>query len=143
MEKQIILAICERLSEISSLRWIDAEEGQLNAERPAVAYPCCLVEMSYPQCEQLTPGKEQKVTVNIRLVIAFDSMGQTNMHAPEKVRNKAFERMDILQEIHNKLQWWDNKRMFFPLRRIQIGPTKRSDGIKVYEAVYRTMYIDV
>ena len=44
MDKEFFIAICDHLEkEVPELRWIDAEEGQLNnGERPAVAFPCCL-----------------------------------------------------------------------------------------------------
>lgn len=50
MNKEIFIAVCDRLkTEVPGLRWIDAEEGQLNTgERPAVAFPCCLIDISYP-----------------------------------------------------------------------------------------------
>lgn len=37
MNKEIFIAVCDRLkTEVPQLRWIDAEEGQLNTgERPA------------------------------------------------------------------------------------------------------------
>ena len=47
MNKEIFIAVCDRLkTEVPQLRWIDAEEGQLNTgERPAVAFPCCLIDI--------------------------------------------------------------------------------------------------
>ena len=52
MEKELFIALCDQLkNKVPELRWIDSDQGQLNvSERPPVAFPCCLVEMSYPQC---------------------------------------------------------------------------------------------
>lgn len=63
MNKEIFIAVCDRLkTEVPGLRWIDAEEGQLNTgERPAVAFPCCLIDISYPSCETHMGGR-QKIT---------------------------------------------------------------------------------
>ena len=55
MEKQIFTAVADRLKGVTAIRWIDADEGQLQAsERPPVAFPCCLIEMAYTSCTQLS-----------------------------------------------------------------------------------------
>ena len=79
MNKEIFIAVCDRLkTEVPGLRWIDAEEGQLNTgERPAVAFPCCLIDISYPSCETHMGGR-QKIKAQIQLRVAFQAGGSTN-----------------------------------------------------------------
>ena len=74
MNKEIFIAVCDRLkTEVPGLRWIDAEEGQLNTgERPAVAFPCCLIDISYPSCETHMGGR-QKINAQIQLRVAFQA----------------------------------------------------------------------
>ena len=74
MNKEIFIAVCDRLkTEVPGLRWIDAEEGQLNTgERPAVAFPCCLIDISYPSCETHMGGR-QKIKAQIQLRVAFQA----------------------------------------------------------------------
>ena len=51
MKKEIMKAVMDRIrQEIPALRWIDADEGQLDFQdsRPPVAFPCCLIELYYP-----------------------------------------------------------------------------------------------
>lgn len=142
MEKQIFMAVCDRLKQVDALRWIDADEGQLQAaERPPVSFPCCLVEMAYPSCEQLS-STDQRVSVRFRLTLAFDDIAPTNNHVPTAVRDKALRRLDVLQQVHETLQWWDNDRMFMPMRRVSVSPVRHAQGMKVYEATYETGYLD-
>ena len=76
MNKEIFIAVCDRLkTEVPGLRWIDAEEGQLNTgERPAVAFPCCLIDISYPSCETHMGGR-QKINAQIQLGWPFKPEG--------------------------------------------------------------------
>ena len=50
MKREYLNQVIETLKEeVPALRWIDADEGQLDFytdDRPPVAFPCCLVELS-------------------------------------------------------------------------------------------------
>ena len=125
MNKEIFIAVCDRLkTEVPGLRWIDAEEGQLNTgERPAVAFPCCLIDISYPSCETHMGGR-QKINAQIQL------------------REHALSCMDTLDKIHEALQWWNGGNLFNPMRRLRGAPEKRADGLKVYNVIYETEFMD-
>ena len=131
MNKEIFIAVCDRLkTEVPQLRWIDAEEGQLNTgERPAVAFPCCLIDISYPSCETHMGGR-QKIKAQIQVRVAFQSGGSTNAAAPKLVREHALRCMDTLDKIHEALQWWNGGNLFNPMRRLRGAPEKRADGLK-------------
>ena len=143
MNKEIFMTVCDRLkTEVPQLRWIDAEEGQLNsAERPSVAFPCCLIEIAYPSC-QTYMGGTQKINAQIQLKVAFEKAGSTHAAAPKLVREHALCRMDTLEKIHRTLQWWNGGNLFNPMRRIRCAPEKRADGLKVYDVTYETEFID-
>lgn len=143
MDKEFFIAICDYLEKkVPELRWIDAEEGQLNnGERPAVAFPCCLVDITYPSCETHMGGR-QKIKAQVQLKVAFSCQGQTNTTAPVKVREKALKRLDTLKDIHEALQWWNGDGLFNPLRRLRSVPEKRTDGLKVYNVTYETEFMD-
>lgn len=142
MDKELIIAICERLKDaVPQLRWIDIEEGQLDTEeRPAAAWPCAFVDIAYINCESGAAGK-QTVTAEINLRIAFLRTGTTNAAAPIEVRKKALEKYDIINNIHQALQWWDNGK-FAPLQRIKATSAGCYDGIKIFNIVYRTKFME-
>lgn len=143
MDKTIIIALMERIrSRMPEIRWIDIDMGQLQiAERPPISMPACILDMEYSSCEQIS-NAHQQVTVSIRISVVDDGIGSTHVGTPQCVRDKALSVMDILQHLHDVLQWWDNDRMWMPIRRISVRPQRRTDGLKVYDALYQLQYID-
>ncbi len=144
MDKQFMIAVCDRLKEkVATLRWIDAEEGQLDTgERPPVAFPCALVDISYVDCKTLSGGA-QHVKANVTLRVAFQRVSQSSStSAPMPVRLFALSRLDTLEAIHKALQWWNGDGLFNPMRRLRCVPGKQSGDIKVYNMVYETEFAD-
>lgn len=144
MNKQLFIALCDLLeNQVPEVRWIDADEGQLNAsnQRPPVAFPCVLIDMTYPQTEAMNATAE-KIRVQFSLRIAFEGYGQTSSVAPVSVRERALERLDILEKIHRTLQWWNCDRQINPLRRQRVTTERRQDGLKVYNMTYESAFID-
>ena len=144
MNKQLFIALCDLIeSKVPEVRWIDADEGQLNTsnQRPPVAFPCVLIDMSYPQTEGMSATAE-KIRVQFNLRIAFEGYGQTSSAAPAPVRAKALEKMDILEKIHRTLQWWTCNRQINPMRRQRVTTERRQDGLKVYNMTYESAFID-
>ena len=88
MNKDIFVSLCDRLEkEVPSLRWIDEDLGQLNvgnSTRPAVDFPCCLIDIEYSGCRDLT-DLCQLVDLKITLKLAFPYQGESYNKAPEKV----------------------------------------------------------
>ncbi len=50
--------------------------------------------------------------------------------------------MDTLDKIHEALQWWNGGNLFNPMRRLRGAPEKRADGLKVYNVIYETEFMD-
>lgn len=146
MEKSLITMLMDRLqASVPRLRWIDLEDGQLNiAERPPLAYPACLIDMSYPLTKTFPDGNRQSVVVEIKLALVFQSTGATSAAAPKSLRPQALERFDILNDVHACLQGWDGGRLFVsPCSRVRVMPRgTRGDGLKVYDAIYQLTHID-
>ena len=145
MYKEIFTAVCDRLEkEVPALRWIDAEMGQLSSRgdtRPPVAFPCVLVEISYTACDTLSGGR-QRVNAEVQLKVGFDIPGPTNSKVPDRYRDMALSYMDVLDMVHNAMQWWDGGRMFNPMRRIRAVPEKVSSGIKSYLLTDTTAFVE-
>ncbi len=144
MNKELFIAICDRLGrEVPGLRWIDADMGQLGVsnKRAPVAFPCCLVDMQYPRCDNHTAGR-QRVHVQFTLRVAFMGCGSTSAAAPESVREQALQSLDTLERIHAALQWWNYDRHINPMQRVSVTPEKRSDGLKVYTMIYESAFMD-
>lgn len=143
MNKVFFLAVTNHIAaNVSQIKWVDADEGQLNvACRPPVAFPACLVDISYPQCESLSGGV-QRIRARVELRVVFAIQGSTNAAAPAAVRERSLARFDVLSALHKALQWWNGGGLFNPLKRISSTPERRADDLKVYRVVYETEFFD-
>lgn len=140
MNKEIIAAICDRLeAEVEALRWIDIDSGQLEVtQRPAVAFPACLVDMAYPQCDDLGGGK-QNVTANVTLRLVFDAPGATSAASPVREQSLAF--LDTIEAVHEALQGWSTTALS-AFSRLNAQPEKNKSGLKVYRITYQTAFTE-
>lgn len=143
MNKEFFLAVTNHIAaNVPQIKWVDADEGQLYVSgRPPVAFPACLVDISYPQCESLS-GDVQRIRARVELRVVFNLQGSTNAAAPAAVRERSLVRFDVLEALHKALQWWNGGGLFNPLRRISSTPERRADDLKVYRVVYETVFID-
>ena len=114
--------------------------GQLNvSERPPVAFPCCLVEMSYPQC---TTHGRKTTRARFQLQVAFNVWGTANASAPQESREKRFNSTTPLQNIHKALQWWSFGRKINPTSRVSVLMENRSNGLKIFRMIYESEFMD-
>lgn len=143
MNKDFFIAITDHIkTSVPQIKWVDADEAQLNVVgRPPLAFPACLVDISYPHCETISGGK-QHVSARVELRVVFNIQGSTNAAAPAMVRERSLARFDTLEALHKALQWWNADGLFNPLRRISSTPERRADDLKVYKVVYETEFFD-
>lgn len=89
------------------------------------------------------PPHVQRVEVAIALKVGFNDCASFNVNKPIQVQDTAFERLDMLENIHRVLQGFRPvEGCIKSLRRKSCRPQKRPDGLKVYEAVYVAEFID-
>ena len=143
MNKDFFIAITDHIkTSVPQIKWVDADEAQLNVVgRPPLAFPACLVDISYPHCETISGGK-QHISARVELRVVFNIQGSTNAAAPAMVRERSLARFDTLEVLHKALQWWNADGLFNPLRRISSTPEPRADDLKVYKVVYETEFFD-
>lgn len=146
MNTQLFIALCDYLTaEVPELRWIDEDEGQLNTAqgiRPPVDFPCCLIDIHYPSCRDVN-DTEQIVNATITLKLGFQPVGETNNRAPHPVREKALERLAIVEKTQTVLQGWTAGDTVEPLTRKSARPSVLPNRTKVYIIVYNTEYQEV
>lgn len=143
MNKEFFIAITDHIkASVPQIKWVDADEAQLSAVgRPPVAFPACLVDISYPRCETISGGR-QRISARVELRVVFSIQGSANAAAPLAVRERSLARFDTLEALHRALQWWNAGGLFNPLRRISSTPERRADDLKVYRVVYGTEFLD-
>lgn len=143
--KQVYLAVMEQLKqEVPELKWIDLDEGQLEyyTERPTITYPCVLIGVSLPRCEDYY-GKVQTcdATVIIRVIQSIPTR-RTNSVATDQVRETALERYDLVEKVYAALQGFDSAE-FSPLSRTRQNKETRQDGLFVYRIEFSTAFKDL
>ncbi len=142
MNKELFLKVTDRIeTQVPAFRWIDFDEGIIDNlnERPGIALPACLVDITYPVTEDET-GTEQLVNASITCRLVFKPAGATNNHSP--VRTEGLALFDTIAALHTALQGWQDADLFSPLSRSSGYREKRRDGLIVYRIVYKTTFIE-
>ena len=108
MLDQLIIDICDHLkASVPELKWIDQDFGQLELfdDRPAVAFPCALIDFQSANYSNLAELAQQgDLTVLVRL--GFTPFSSSHAAAPLSVRKKALEYYQIEQKVYIALQGW-------------------------------------
>lgn len=146
MNAKLFIALCDHLTkEVPELMWLDEDEGQLNTAqgiRPPVDFPCCLVDIHYPDCRDANE-EEQVVTATITLKVGFQNMGETNNKAPHPVREKALERITTVEKIQIALQGWTAEDTIDPLSRKNARSSVLANRVKLYTITYNTTFQEI
>ena len=146
MNAEIFVALCDHLEkEVPEITWIDEDEGQLSTQpgtRPAVDFPCCLIDISYPDCQD-TNETEQLINAIITLRIGFQPFGETNNKAPEPVRRRALERLSIIDKVQEAMQGWTAEDIISPVSRKSAQSNLTPNKIKVFTIVYKTTFLEM
>jgi len=142
--KAIYTDILDRISQaVTTIKWVDYDRGQLDNQnqRPALAFPCALIGIKFPDCRDVTDRMQScKATITVRL--AFDTMNtNTNASVTYQKRDVALEPLDVIAYVYKNLQAYETGN-FNSLSRKSQGDEKRSDGLFVYQIVFSCEIID-
>lgn len=140
--KAIYLKIKGLLQEVTSLKEIDLDYGQLETDKPAVKFPCALINIAYPKTEDLT-GKTQRVScvVSIRLGFNIANENTSSMFSDEKT-NAALSYFDTVNDVYKKLQGYFDDDIE-ELSRTKMLQEKRNDALKVTLMPFETEFDDL
>lgn len=137
-------------SEVSQIRWIDMDLNQLETyqERPAVSWPCLLIDFSQVQYDNESE-LVQWGAYNISLRLGFPSFSNSNSLTPESVKEKALAYFEIENSINKALHGWiptyeDGTPIAQPLIRMSAQTERRDDplNIRVRQLIYSTVVED-
>lgn len=101
--KTLILTIFDLLSQIPELRYIDLDYGQLQEEKPPLAYPAALVKVNIPSTQTID-NLFQIANAEISITLVFKRNGETNSLAPDKVREEALKYLELNESLHRLFQ---------------------------------------
>lgn len=140
--KKLYETILGQLEKISELKYIDFNTGQLEmlAEnmRPSVLFPCALIEIDYPSCED-TGDKKQDVIAQITIKIAIATQNPTDSLVTNYRRDESLRSFELIDNIHNTLQGFSTNE-FSNFSRKTLNTDRSFAGIRIINLVYETTF---
>lgn len=137
MEKQVLLDVQARLQEeVPSLRYIDKDWGQLNEERPAVNFPCAIIDVDSVRYQDLSGGYQ---IAEAALTVTVADLRTMSSSASSPQREASFGIFDMIQSVHNALQHYASHN-FAPLVRLGMQRVPATKGYECYELKYTTAF---
>ena len=136
--KALYLKLIELLSGIPEVQYADLNCGQLQMEKPPLAYPAVLINIS----SQTTDDVQdifQILTGNIELTICVKMLSESNSLAPEVVREKALEYLDLSDKIYRKLQGYEDQT-FDSFSRKSVTDQNLRKGLKTTVQRFETSW---
>lgn len=138
--EQLYEKLLELLGTIPELKWIDLDVGQLQEEKPPVIYPCALIEIDMPQCDDIQ-DKIQQVRGTFKITYVFKAYGETNNKTDQPKRSNALTYFKTPKDGYKKLQGFGNDN-FYKFSRTSQRPENIRKGLKVIAQTYETSWND-
>ena len=140
----IYLAVLEQLkNNVSYLRWIDLDQGQIDGDngRPAIAFPAALIGIALTRCETIYDNVQHCVAPITVRIVQNPPVSRTSAAASDNVRQNALEQYELIERVHAALQGFGNDR-FNPFSRSRQATEQRRDGLFVARIEYQTEFKD-
>lgn len=143
--KTLYNAVSSRLQTVAELKYIDFDLGQLDTleqdERPPVVFPCALLDIEYPLCDDETE-KTQMVTARVNIRLGIEQQYPTDSLAPYAKRNSGLAVFDTVEDVYKALQGFSDDN-FSSFSRKSVRPYRTFKGIKVVDMVFETTFEDI
>lgn len=139
--KTIFKEITAQLDTVLALRWADEQKGQMNFERPPVAFPAALVTLAVPQVKAITDTVSH-AKLQVQVMLCFDFMGDTSNQTPQESRDKSLEYYDAVEEVKAALKGFEGSN-FNALEWVS-GPVPihRADAYKTVALTFSSAFND-
>ena len=140
--KTILQNIQTKLREVTELKHIDEDCGQLNIFQPPVNWPCCLIDISTANYSNLgidrnlQPINRQSGKFLIKLTLANLKLTNTSMNAPQSQKDQAWFIWDLAQKIHEKIHGFTPDVNTSRMLRHDLQKSLRDDGVQEYFITY-------
>ncbi len=138
--EQLYLKLEELLTQIKDIRYIDLDNGQLLEEMPPVTYPCALIDIDMPFCEDIE-NDIQKVQAFFTVRIITKALGETNSLTTPQIRKKSLEWLRLQDDVYKKLQGYSDSS-FYPFSRKSGKNENLRKGLKIFALRFETSWHD-
>ena len=142
--KQILINIQNQLAEITELRYIDEDWGQIDYYSPniPVQWPCCLIDIQSGNFSNLSKDfskslkNRQKAEFSVKITLANMKLTNTSYLAPQEQKEQVWAIFELIEKIHQKLHGFSPHENCSKMLRTTFGRTQRDDGVQEYAIIY-------
>lgn len=142
--QDIIQAIQNKVAEVTALKYVDEDWGQLDdySPNPPAQFPCALIDIAslvfsdVGRDNSATPINRQTAVGSITITIANLKLSNTSKRAPQGQKDNAWSVFCLLDDVHKKVHGWKPTGNTGALMRKSHKRVRRDDGIQEYQIVY-------
>lgn len=145
----LLTALQTRVKELlPAIKWVDQDYGQLEYydQRPAVEFPCLLVDFDNFQFEDAGEAI-QFATGNVVLRLAFAPYSNTSNITPDQWKQKGLQYYELEWALYKALHGWKpNAELpdehYGYMMRVSSDTEKREDPFRVRRLIYSVTFED-
>ncbi|MBN8668757.1 MAG: hypothetical protein J0M30_14765 [Chitinophagales bacterium] len=145
-ESNLLLKIQQRiLDNIPEIRWIDADQGQLEfftSTRPPVVFPCALIDVQDITYRDMQDMMQQAIG-NFTIRIAIEPAATFSSTTPTQYKEKAITHFELAGKV---AKWLNNWRadgiLTIDFTRKSLVTEKRDDPYRVLLLTFECRWID-
>ena len=102
--KEVFTAISDKLTaNVTAIRWVDFDMGQLNEAPPPVSWPCALIDYSANTVEQASDLSVQE-TLSVEITLGFKLRERTHSKTNPVFKAEALEHLDVVESVRIALE---------------------------------------
>ena len=124
---QLLMALQTYVAaQVTEIKHIDQDFGQLEQPDPPVSFPCLLVDFPDTQWTQLQHYQDGKIIV--RLKLGYDTYSNSSQNTPNATIQTALNFYEIEHKLYTKLQTWNASGLLtLPLIRLSSTTEKQEE----------------
>lgn len=141
--KAFLATMARIQDQVTAIKHIDQDMGQLdgNSSRPAVAFPCILMDFQNFQYSNIQKGA-QVCEGDVIIKLAFAQFTPSSDKVDDVYREIALEYYDIEWELNKALHAWSPGDEFGYYTRTGVVAQNIAEGIRVRTLTYRLEFED-
>lgn len=140
----LFIEIMNRIkSQVSEIRFVAQDIGQLENYdiRPAVSWPCCLIDMDQTNFTEANDQNIQLAAGMITMRLGLVKYTDSNNLVPDAAMENSLQYYEIEQKLYQALQGWNPDGFGKMLRRVA-ATERRQDDIRVRTIRFEISYVD-
>ncbi len=143
--KNILQNIQSQLAELTEIKYIDEDWGQLDyySQNMPVQWPCVLIDIASATYSNLgidrdkSPQNRQMGSYVVQITIANIKLSPSSAKSSSLQKEKAWEVLDLVEQVHCQLHGYSPTPNSSKLIRTSFARQMRDDGVQEYRVNYK------